>query len=475
MLGWILIVSGVLLALLGLAAILGSNGPGVDDPNGARITGVVVIVIGLAISGGGVWVVRRTPKPPRESLDPAAQFANALRRQVRGTLIGTAVTGTLLMLIGIASLIYSLAQDDAVRSFKSATLCQPGVSSSDCYEQRPISITGVDVSQGRSGETDTVRFLDAGTPQKVSLHPGNGDSSVLRTGATGTATLWQGRYTNLDVAGVSFATDENPVGQQSLSRFVAVLGIGSGLLLAAGFWYTRSGRKRGVAIASADGLPQAQQDTMPTELIASYPGLPYVIRPKPIAQRVKPWTWLFALGFLLFTYLELAKYGAGAQLVMVGVEVVLLVGFVTVQLLTSRNTTLFVDELGFGSTDAFGRRTTFPRGDAARLVSRIVWNPKNRTTSSYPIAFVIGGDGSSRLRITPRLYEPGAMAGFAAALRVPYEDDPLPITPAELNKEIPSSMSWIVRHSTASGAVLAVVLFGVVMAAVVLTAGANHR
>jgi hypothetical protein len=472
--GWFLIVFGVLLALLGLAGILGSYGPGIVDPNGARIVSVVIVVIGLAICSGGVWVLRRTPKAKREPLDTAAQFKKALRREVRSTLIGTAVSAALLLLIGVGALVVSLAQDGDVNSFKSASLCRPGASNTDCYEQRAISITSVDISQGRSGENDTVHFVDDGIAHQVSLHPGNRDSSVLRAGASGTAILWHGRYTNLEVAGVAFSTDENPVGQQWEARLLAFIGIGGGLLMLAGLRYIRGGRKLGAAIAAADGFPQPQPGVESSDLSAAYPGLPLVIRPKPFSERVKPFAWLFGLVLLLVTYVALAQYGTGPQLLMVGAEVIFLVSFVAWQLLMSRNTGLFVDELNFGSTDALGRRIAHPRSEAARVVGRTVWNRQNRI-STYPIVFVLLADGRPLLRIMPRLYEAGAVSQFAAALGVPYEDDPVPVTPAELNREIPTSASWIVRHSTASGAVLAVVLIGVVTAAMLLVGVPNHR
>jgi hypothetical protein len=43
--------------------------------------------------------------------------------------------------------------------------------------------------------------------------------------------LWHGKYTNLDVAGIDFATDENPVGQQRLWIIFGVIGIGFALIL----------------------------------------------------------------------------------------------------------------------------------------------------------------------------------------------------------------------------------------------------
>src|SRR5260370_13426877 len=49
--------------------------------------------------------------------------------------------------------------------------------------------------------------------------------------ASGTATLWHGKYTNLDVAGIDFVTDKNPVGEHGLWILLAVIGIGFALIL----------------------------------------------------------------------------------------------------------------------------------------------------------------------------------------------------------------------------------------------------
>ena len=42
---------------------------------------------------------------------------------------------------------------------------------------------------------------------------------------------WHGKYTNLDVGGIDFVTDENPVGQQRLPMLFAVIGICFALVL----------------------------------------------------------------------------------------------------------------------------------------------------------------------------------------------------------------------------------------------------
>lgn len=140
-----------------------------------------------------------------------------------------AIAGAVCLTFGVIVLVHSLSLDSAARDFKSAAPCQPGIQNTDCYEQRAIGITGV--GTGRQGEVNTVDFLDNGNPHEVSLGPGLRDSSVLQSGTSGTAILWHGRYTNIDVAGIDFVTDENPVGQHGLWTLFGVIGVGFALIL----------------------------------------------------------------------------------------------------------------------------------------------------------------------------------------------------------------------------------------------------
>lgn len=140
-----------------------------------------------------------------------------------------AIVGALCLIFGVIALIYGLSLDSAARDFKSAAQCRPGIQDTDCLEQRAIQITGVDT--GRYGEVNAVDFLDNGNPHESHLGPGGQDKSVLVPGASGTATLGHGKYTNLDVAGMDFVTDENPVGQQGLWVLFAFIGIGFALIL----------------------------------------------------------------------------------------------------------------------------------------------------------------------------------------------------------------------------------------------------
>jgi hypothetical protein len=140
-----------------------------------------------------------------------------------------AIAGTLCFIAGVIVLAHGLSLDSAARDFKSAARCRAGTQGTDCLEQREIEITAV--GTGRQGEVNTVDFLDGGTPHESHLGPGTRDTWVLRAGASGTATLWHAKYTNLEVAGIDFVTDENPVTQQGLWMLFAVIGIGFALVL----------------------------------------------------------------------------------------------------------------------------------------------------------------------------------------------------------------------------------------------------
>ncbi|HXC77618.1 MAG TPA: hypothetical protein VNU19_11250, partial [Candidatus Acidoferrum sp.] len=135
----------------------------------------------------------------------------------------------LCLIFGVIVLVYSLSLDSAARDFKSAVPCQPGIQDTNCYQQQAIGITGV--GTGQHGEVNTVDFVASGNPHEVRLGPGLQDRSVLQSGASGVAILWQGTYTNLDVAGINFATDQNPVGQQGVWMVFAFIGFGFALIL----------------------------------------------------------------------------------------------------------------------------------------------------------------------------------------------------------------------------------------------------
>lgn len=161
-----------------------------------------------------------------------------------------AITGALCLVFGLIALAYNESLDSAVHDFKSAAPCRTGIQDTNCYEQRGIDITGV--GTGRMGEVNAADFIDNGQPHEVGLRLGGRDPSVLRAGASGTATLWHGSYTNLDVGGIDFVTDENPVGRQGLWLIFAVIGIGFALILWAASLAWNVMNERGLSSAPAD-------------------------------------------------------------------------------------------------------------------------------------------------------------------------------------------------------------------------------
>jgi hypothetical protein len=145
-----------------------------------------------------------------------------------------AVAGAVCFICGVIALAFGLSLDSVARDFKSAAPCRPVVPNVGCLEQREIEITAV--GTGRWDEVRTVDFLDRGNPHESHLGLGHQDRSVLKPGASGIATLWHGKYTNLNVAGIDFVTDENPIAQQGLWALFAFIGIGLAVILCTASW-----------------------------------------------------------------------------------------------------------------------------------------------------------------------------------------------------------------------------------------------
>lgn len=140
-----------------------------------------------------------------------------------------AITGAVCFVLGGIALVYSLWLGFAARDFQSAAECSPGVQTTNCLQRRAIEIT--DASTGRYGEVNTVDFLDNGDSHESHLAFGRYDTSVLQPGASGTATLWHGQYTNLDVAGIDFLTDQNPVASRGLWTLFGGIGIAFAVII----------------------------------------------------------------------------------------------------------------------------------------------------------------------------------------------------------------------------------------------------
>ena len=140
-----------------------------------------------------------------------------------------AITGAVCFVLGAIVLGYAVLLAASTREFRSAAVCNPGIEDANCLQRRAIQIT--DTRTGRFGGVSTVDFLDSGTPHESHLGLGRYDTSVLERGAFGTATLWHGQYTNLDVAGIDFLTDQNPVASEAMWIIFGVIGIGFALIL----------------------------------------------------------------------------------------------------------------------------------------------------------------------------------------------------------------------------------------------------
>ena len=461
-LGWFLVIVGILSIGAGAIAVVASYDPSTQDAGSTRLGGAIFIGFGLVLAVPGILLIRSgrriaraAPKQPR----PARGFTKA-------HLVGYSAAILLGAAFGVGAIIYSFSLDGEVRSFRSSHRCTTAPEA-NCYQLRNVVITGVDISHGRGGETDTVHFTDSGALQEVAIHPGDLDSSVLRTGAEGVATFWHGKYTNLDVADESFATTDNPVGQRGEWRLIGFTVLGAvvfqAAILTGGFLYLRR-RKASPAVPP----PRSAVET------TGYPILPLVLHP----IRRKSWllVWLVAVPLgLVFEFLYFMQYGRVVQWAIgIGSAILVIAGAIW-QLVLLPRSAIYVDDLSFGKVSGFGRRKSWDRSEAARVVLKLLY--RGRRTPALPMAFVVGPDGRARMRFTAALYDEDSYARFAAALRVPLDVDAaaVPISPAQLEKEIPGSMSWAARHATALGAGMAIVLGAVILLAIVLSSGPSHR
>jgi hypothetical protein len=453
-LGWFAVVLGTLIALFGLIAIAGADSPGVDDPNSARVGGVIFAAFGMAVAAGGAVLLFKAAKIPRRPRDQAGRWGIRTLGAVFSLLVVTC--------FGIGALVYSLSLDASVHDFQSAVPCTP-TGSSNCYQVREVAITSVDVSRNDRGETDTVHFDDGAVSREVSIHPGDRDSSVLHAGAGGTAVLWRGRYTNLKVAGTDFATLDNPAGQQGEWRVIAYITLGSTIFYAFVIGAAFLARRR-------KAVPSQPQVVIPAGQVASYPGLPLLIRPLPFSKRASPIVWLALPAIVLVVFLMLAPSGIGVQVAGAGSLALVFAVLIGWSALVGRNAGLFVDEIEFGTIDGFGRRRSWPRGDAARILITNVVDARRRATP-MPWLIVLGPDGRTRVRAMVRLYGAEGIAQFTAALGVPVDEDPTPITASDLERRVPGSASWLVVHATGVGVGIAVGLIVIGMFVAVAVGG----
>jgi len=162
----------------------------------------------------------------------AEEQQSVARRELRNTVIIFPAITLLMLIVALVSFQHSLKFAADVDSLDAAVQCTSNPGDSNCFQMRDVSITRVDVTQSRYGaEIDDVKFVDDGAAHELSIGPGKQDSSALRAGGSAVAVLWRGRYTQLQVAGTTFVTSDNPVGERNQFRTMAWFGI----LLCVGF------------------------------------------------------------------------------------------------------------------------------------------------------------------------------------------------------------------------------------------------
>jgi hypothetical protein len=459
--GWFLIVVGILWILAGAIAIAASYDPSTPDAGSTRLGGAIFVGVGLVFAVPGILLIRSWRRVGRT--EPSA--AKPPRGWTKAHWIGTGGAAILVAAGGVGAIIYSFSIDADVQAFLTAHKCA-ALEDRNCYELRNIVITGVDISHG-SAESDTVQFTDSGSSHEVDIHPGRLDSSVLRTGAEGEAILWRGNYTNLHVAGVAFATTDNPAGHQNEWRLIGFIALAfaafEAAVFTAGFVYVR--RRKALRAALP---PQSAAET------TGYPILPLVLHPSVRRIGFVVWLLLLPVGLVIeFFYLD--QFGRAAQWT-IGAASALLVAWGAIwQFVLVPRSGIYVDELSFGTISGLGRRKSYARGDAAHVALKSLY--RGRRAPAVPLAIVVGPDGRARMRFSALLYAEDALSQFATGLRVPLVVDSMDvsITSEQLEKEIPGSTSWAVRHAAALGAGLAIVLGAVIVLFVELNSGSSHR
>jgi hypothetical protein len=460
--GWFLIVVGILWILAGAIAIAASYDPSTPDAGSTRLGGAIFVGVGLVFAVPGILLIRSWRRVGRT--EPRA--AKPHRGWTKAHWIGAGGAAILVAAGGVGAIIYSFSIDADVQAFLTAHKCA-ALEDRNCYQLRNIVITGVDISHNGSAESDTVRFTDSGSSHEVDIHPGRLDSSVLRTGAEGEAILWRGNYTNVHVAGVAFATTDNPAGQRNEWRLIGFIALAfaafEAAVFTAGFVYVR--RRKALRAAL---LPRSAAET------TGYPILPLVLHPSVRSIQFVVWLLLLPMGLAIgFFYLD--QFGRAAQWT-IGAASALLVAWGAIwQFVLVPRSGIYVDELSFGTISGLGRRKSYARGDAAHVALKSLY--RGRRAPAIPLAIVVGPDGRARMRFSALLYAEDALTQFAAALRVPLDMDSLepPITPTQLEKEIPGSMSWAFRHATALGGGIAIVGGAVILLAIELSSGPSQR
>src|SRR5207245_3013334 len=104
MLGWLLVVAGILVVLLGAAAVGGSYLPDAKDPVGTRIVAAIVIAVGLLLGSGGIRLIRSGRRLARA----APKQLSRARRYTRVHTVGCAAAAVLGPAVGAGAMRYSV-------------------------------------------------------------------------------------------------------------------------------------------------------------------------------------------------------------------------------------------------------------------------------------------------------------------------------------------------------------------------------
>jgi len=201
--------------------------------------------------------------------------------------------------------------------------------------------------------------------------------------------------------------------------------------------------------ADMDSLLQAEQLRHPETI-----SLPLAIKPN--ARNAVPlWVGLVALvGFAAYSVVKFRLSGTG--LLITGAVAC---GFAILVLWLRRRyysgTSLFVDQHEAGLIPAFGRRKAVSPATIRNIALRRVRYGK----SSVDRLIVVGKNGRALLAVNWVGFSVADAALFAAALRVPIDENWELVTASKLDREIPGAVSGVDRYATVLGVVVAIALF----------------
>lgn len=475
-------VLGALSVAFGLIAILASFAPSTKDPGGTRGGGFFFIGVGVAVAGGGYWLIYQARKA-RKSAPPLSPevLEKRVRRVTRFWIAYMAIFGVGAVGAGIGSLVYSSSLNDQAAQYRAALPCSAGnADAGNCISYESIRITSVDVNHGKSGETDTVYFTEVTPAQhKVLVRPGSLDSSPLHTGAVAVAWNWQGKVTIVSASGTDFPTEDNPLYSQgewnALGITFLVIGVLDLAVIATSFYLRR--RPRATTPVSSS-LEQPRLGTgqlrSTADLLQEAGAYPLVIRPRAGLGRLLGAA--AALAVFIPVVLFQFSYCPALEWLIGGGFTVVFGAIILWQLLYHLRGGLFVDAAEFGQRRQLGQDRVFPRSEAGRLLVRRLVTPGSRTQPL--IGLVESPSGRILMRFPVMPYGLSAVAFFGRALAVPVdglESSPA-ITANELAEHLPAGpSSLLLKHPRLLGGGIAVVLIVVIGTVAIVAGPATHR